>query len=260
MDNTLILPIGDCHVTDGQDLSRFDLLGEFILEHKPMIILLMGDFLTLECLSFWDRNKKKKMEGRRYNNEIKAGNEALNRMLGPLKALQRRQAKNKQRQYRPELVYLMGNHEERLTRYLDSDPTFDGLVSIEEDLKLWERGFLVLPYKSYYMVNGLHFTHIPFNKAREISSVNICRAAQDVCVGSTIFGHTHELNISNIHRAGQKHLQQILNCGCFFEETEEYAQGHLTNYWRGVCLLDNYKEGRYDINSYSIGHLRRIYA
>jgi hypothetical protein len=260
MDNTLIMPIGDCHVTNGQDLSRFDHAGKLILKYKPAVIVLMGDFLTLNCLSFWDKNKKKKMEGRRYKKEIAAGNEALDRMLGPTVKLQNRQKKNKVKMYNPELVYLMGNHEERLHRYLDADPTFDGVISIEEDLKLDDRGFIVVPYKSYYEVNGISFTHIPFNKMREIASVNICRAAEQVCVGSTVFAHTHEYNVSNIHRAGQTHLQQLLNCGCFFDKTEEYAQGHLTNYWKGLMLLDNYKEGRFDVNTFSTGHLRRLYG
>lgn len=260
MDNCLILPIGDAHVSDNQDLSRFNLLGQFILETRPAVIVLMGDFLTLNCLSFWDRNKRRKMEGKRYNLEINAGNEALDRMLSPMQRLQNRQRKIKAKMYKPELVYLMGNHEERLVRYLDSDPTFDGLVSIEDDLKLWDRGFTVVPYRAYYEVGGIHLTHIPFNKVREIASVNICRAAEQVCVGSTVFGHTHEFSVSNVHRAGQTHLQQLLNCGCFFEETEEYAQGHLINYWKGICLLDNYDEGRFDIDTYSLGHLRRLYG
>jgi len=260
MNNTLILPVGDCHVTNGQNLDRFDYLGQLILEKQPDIIVLMGDFLTLNCLSFWDKSKKRKMEGRRYQAEIKAGNIALNKMLGPTVKLQKRQRKNKVRQYKPELVYLMGNHEERLERYLDIDPSFEGIINIEENLHLHDRGFLVFPYKSYYMNNGIHYTHIPFNKLREIAGVNVCRTAQTVCVGSTIFAHTHELNVSNIHRAGQTHLQQLLNCGCYFEETEEYAQGHLTNYWKGVCMLNNYKEGRFDIQTYSLGHLRRTYG
>lgn len=260
LNNTLILPIGDTHVTNGQCLKRFDYLGQLIVEKQPAIIVIMGDFLTLNCLSFWDRSKKRKMEGRRYNLEIDAGNEALDRMLGPMHMVQEQQRRNKSRIYRPELVYLMGNHEERLNRYLDGDPTFDGLVSIEDDLHLWERGFQVLPYKSYYTVNKIHFCHIPFNKVSEIAGVNICRTAQTVCVGSTVFGHTHEFNVGNVHRAGQTHLQQLLNCGCYFEDTEEYAMGHLTNYWRGVCLLDNYNEGRFDIETFSLGHLRRLYA
>ena len=56
-----------------------------------------------------------------------------------------------------------------------------------------------------------------------------------------------------------KHLQQILNVGCFFEQDEEYIAGKMTNYWRGIVELDNYSYGRFDINTVSLGKLKELY-
>jgi hypothetical protein len=59
---------------------------------------------------------------------------------------------------------------------------------------------------------------------------------------------------------GQESLQQVLNVGCFFEEHEAYVKGKMTNYWKGLMVLNTYKPGRFDVSTYSLGRLRREYG
>jgi hypothetical protein len=59
---------------------------------------------------------------------------------------------------------------------------------------------------------------------------------------------------------GMVHLQQLLSAGCFFERHDPYVHGRVTHYWKGVMILENYKPGRFDITSFSIGRLRRMYG
>lgn len=259
MEPRKILVMGDAHVTDEQDLSRFDAAGKFILEERPTDIILMGDFLTMRCLSAWDRDKRLKMEGLRYRAEIEAGNEALDRLTGPVARYNRAVGLRKKGLYQPNWVYIEGNHEDRLTRYLDKDPTFLGTVGIAQDLNLTVRGFTWIPYRSYHYINGIGFTHIPFNKMKEIGGVDITRKAQQVTIKSCVFGHTHELHTSNVHVEGMDHLQQVLNVGCFFEDHEEYTKGKVTNYWKGLVLLHNYSEQRFDIETISMSRLKSKY-
>lgn len=254
-----ILTVGDCHVTNGQDLSRFDVLSKFIMDERPEHIVIMGDYLTFQCLSAWDKNKRRAMEGQRYLLEMEAGNEGLDRMLKDMNEYNEKRKRNRKAQYNPELIYINGNHEDRLDRYLETEPTFDGVVGVEKDLALRERGFTFIPYRTYHWINDIGFTHIPFNKVREISGVDITRKASMVTVKSCVFGHTHELHISNSHRMGQEHLQQVSNVGCFFEEHEKYVEGRMTQYWKGVVMLDSWKEGRYDITTHSLSKMRRVY-
>ena len=131
-----ILCVGDAHVTNDQDLSRFHVLSRFIIKYKPDTIVLMGDFLTLNCLSAWDRNKRAKMEGRRYHKEIEAGNRALDYTFEDTAVFNRERRRSRKKLYQPTVVYLEGNHEDRLTRYLDNDPTFAGHVSVQGDCSL----------------------------------------------------------------------------------------------------------------------------
>ena len=255
-----ILTIGDCHVDDEQNLDRFDLLGQFIIDHKPTHIVIIGDFLTLNCLSAWDKDKRKRMEGRRYASELDAGNIALDKMLSYMVQYNKWRTKNKKRKYSPTMYYLEGNHEDRLNRYFEYDPTFEGRVGIEKDLFLKERGFEFIPYREYVYIGGIGFTHIPFNKTSPISGIDITRKAQLVTVNSVVFGHTHEEHLSHVHKEGMPHLQDTYCCGCFLSKKEDYVKGRVTNYWRGISLLTNWKKGRFDINTHSLGRLERLYV
>lgn len=240
-----ILVVGDAHVTNNQSLRRFKWMNDYMERSNPNYVVFIGDFLTLNSLSAWDRDKRLLMEQRRYFKEIDAGNQALDYLHFPKET---------------RVIFLEGNHEDRLTRYLNYHPEFaEGDISIPNQLRLNERGFKWIPYRSYFILNGIHFTHIPFGTIREVTGVDICSKVQQVTVNTTVFGHTHRLHTACVHKHGQKHLQQILNVGCFFEEEEEYVQGRVTNYWKGLVELNNYDFGRFDINTISMGRLEREY-
>jgi predicted phosphodiesterase len=251
-----IVVIGDCHVTSDQNLRRFDWLNKYLLENTPDVLIIIGDFLTLNSLSAWDRDKRLLMEGRRLEREFDFGNAALDRLEKNLSIHVRTGYSNY-----PRLIFIEGNHEERLGRYIESHPELEGKsFSVRHRLALDDRGWEWIPYRSYVEINGIFFTHIPFGKSREISGKDICSKAELVTIGSTVFGHTHELHTSCVHKHGMKHLQQILNVGCYFEQDEEYVEGKMTNYWKGIVELTNYDYGRFDIKTISMGHLQRGYS
>lgn len=246
-----ILVVGDAHITNGQSLRRFKCLNTYIRFHEPTHVILIGDFLSMDCLSEWDRNKRCKMEGRRYNLEIEAGNTALDLMLQDLEHLQEH----------PKLIYVKGNHENRLDRYLDIDPTFKGQCSIEKDLKLKERGFQVVEYKDNYNVNGISFTHIPITGVgKPIGNPNVVRKALQLYHNSVVFGHTHTLDHAAEHRQNAPHLNQALCVGCFFEHVDDYAVGSKTDYWRGLVMLTSNQKNRFDFETISMTNLLKDYG
>lgn len=255
-----VLVIGDSHVDDEQSLDRFDALGNLIVDRRPEYIVSIGDFISFHCFSGWDRPYRLKMEGRRREKEMVAGNLALDKLLGPMTKLNKRFKLSKKGQYKPELIYIEGNHEEWEQRYLDENPELVGTVDYKKDLGLEERGFIHIPYREYCMINGVGFTHVPMNKMnRPITGVRIMRTALDSHSMPVVFGHTHDLKIEGQHRLGSEHYQQALNVGCFFEHVDEYAQGSKTDYWRGVTLLHMYSPERFDIEMISMSRLKEMY-
>jgi hypothetical protein len=200
------------------------------------------------------------MEGKRYKTEIEAGLDALQRTFIPIDLYNIDRRVSHKKSYQPELIYLNGNHEDRLTRYLEGDPTFDGFVSVEKDLRLSGWGFKSIPYREWYEINGIWFTHIPHNEIKPVTGKFHIHAASRCTTNSIVYAHTHKFELLNQHLQGMQHLQQILCAGCFFEKHDAYVHGRVTNYWKGVFILENYKPGRFDITSYSIGRLRRMYG
>lgn len=256
-----VLVIGDCHIDEHQPLDRFSYLGNLIATEQPEYVVFIGDVLTLHCFSAWDKDKRKKMEGVRRSNEIDAANTALDLMFEPIKALQKTQRKARKKAYQPKLIYIEGNHENREERYLDYYPELIGTVDYKKDLDLKGRGFVFVPYKDYYFIDGVGFTHIPMTKAgKGISSAQYMQQSLHLHAHSVVFGHTHELRTQGEHRHGAAHFNQSLNCGCFFEHVDDYAKGAKTDYWRGVIMLDIYDTNRFDFRTISMCSLRRNYG
>jgi hypothetical protein len=230
----------------GDGLRRFLWLRRLIREVKPDKVISIGDFVTMDCLSEWDRDKRKKMEGRRYRDDIDCGRAALD-------VLQKGN-----RNSNIEWVYIEGNHEERLARYLDRDPTFDGVVGVHKDLCA---DWTWVPYRTNYMVEGTAYTHIPMNAMNKPAGGKyVVQKALDLYSCSVVFGHTHNLSVGCSYRHVGAHLQQALNIGCFFEGVDDYAVGSLTTYWRGVVVLDHYSTNRFDFETISLGRLKKEYG
>ena len=259
---TTMLIIGDSHVEPQQNLSRFHALGHLCLDHRPEIILSIGDFLSLDSLSAWDVDKKKTMEGKRYWDDVDSGNVALNALEQPITCYNKSQVDKKRAQYKPRKIFIKGNHENRLDRYIEKNPVLDGFpISLEHNLSLQKRGWEVVPYKEHLVIDDVAFTHIPIsNNGNPIGGKYVCQRALDLYNYSIVFGHTHRLEVANKHRHGGTHLQQSLNCGCFFDHVPNYMQGATTDYWRGIVLLDITQPMRFDIKTYSMSHLMREYG
>ena len=245
---TLVIP--DAHVSPDQDLTRFKLLNKLILDKKPDNIIFMGDFITLESLSNWDLNKAGVMEGRRYYQDIACGKDALAYTLAGVKET-----------YNPNVIFLMGNHEERLTRYVETKPELGEHLNIIKDLELYQLGInTVVQYRDYYSIEGVDFTHTPMNAANQpVAGKFAIHRASEMTNNSLVFGHTHRKECVNFYRHGADDIIQTTMCGAFFEHTDSYAYGGLNAYWRGCMILNHWKYGRYDIEELSLERMYQLY-
>lgn len=258
---TKILCIGDGHDEPWQKKDRWLWLGKFLVDKRPDIVVNIGDFITLDSLSAWDTDKRRKMEMRRYDKEIQSGKEALAALWQPAIEYNKYAKRRKKKAYIPTYIHLEGNHEERAERYLDYNPHLEGKIDVYRDLELETYSAKWIKYRNYWVHNGIMFSHIPFQRnGRPLTGQDLCRKALTLTNYSIIFGHSHRFGVDNVHRFGAKHLQQALNIGCYFEHQPDYVEGSPTDYWRGVVVLDNYKSHRFDIQTYSLSSIRSTYG
>jgi predicted phosphodiesterase len=179
-----ILFIPDCHFPY-QDYAGFNLMMEVAKDFKPDHVIILGDFIDMYSVSSHDKNPKRTG---RLEEEITASVKALWRV----KALG---AKNN--------VYIEGNHENRLARYLmNKAPELWDRINIPTVLALDKLGFEFIPYRSHYQLGKLFLTH-DTGKA----GVYAHKQALDAFHRSVIIGHTHRMGyIIQGDASGDKHV------------------------------------------------------
>lgn len=252
-----VLVIPDAHIHQDSNLERFDKLGNYIAKEKPEVIISMGDFVSMQSISHWDAHKKLTMEGRRYRLDMNKGKEALSKLFSPLYAIQRRQKELKEKQYRPRVIYLEGNHEAWVDKYLEENPSMEGQIGIDLDLGLAEKGIEFVPYKSYVTIEDVQFTHMPISgSGQAVSGADICSKVARYVAKSTVFAHTHRLEHSVVTRVGAEPMQ-LLTVGCFFNGEDDEPFG--LNRWRGIVMLDIYSPGKFDMQTVSMESLYEKY-
>lgn len=179
-----ILFIPDCHFPY-QDYLGFELMMNAAKDFKPDHVIIMGDFIDMYSVSSHDKNPKR---AGRLEEEITASVDAL----WKVKALG---AKNN--------VYIAGNHEDRLTRYLmNKAPELWDRINIPTVLALDKLGFEYVPYRSHYQLGKLFLTH-DTGKA----GVYAHKQALDAFHRSVVIGHTHRMGyIIQGDASGDKHV------------------------------------------------------
>ncbi len=165
-----ILVVPDCHIPY-HDQRAFDLMLQVARGLKPKHIYVIGDFVDFYAVSSHSKNP---VRATSLEVELLAAAEGLD----SLEALGA-----------DSLVYIGGNHEDRLRRYLqDKAPELFGVANVPELLGLKQRGWDYVPYKSHTKLGKIHFTHDVGSAGR--NSIFKCL---DTYQHSVVTGHTHRL-------------------------------------------------------------------
>jgi hypothetical protein len=250
--------ISDTQVTPGVDTDHLEALGNYIVEQRPEVVIHIGDHWDMEALSSFDRPGSKSLEGRRYLLDIEAGNDAMDRLLGPVRALQAQQRAGKRKVYRPRLVFCMGNHEYRINRATESDARLDGVMSTDHfALDGWE----VHPFLEIVNIDGINYSHYFINpvglSGRPMGGSMDNKLNKLGC--SFAMGHQQTFQHGTKFMADGSEIQGLVS-GAFYSHDEDYLgpQGN-RQYWRGVVMCNNVDNGTYDIQRVSLASLIKGY-
>jgi predicted phosphodiesterase len=138
---------------------------------KPKTIAVIGDFADFFGVSSHSKDPRRALKLEAEIADVRVGLDELD-ALG---------AKRR--------VYIAGNHEDRLTRYLqDKAPELFDFVTIPGLLQLYERGWEYVPYRHHTRIGKLYLTHDVGNAGR-----NSTFKALDTYMHSVVTGHAHRL-------------------------------------------------------------------
>lgn len=248
--------IPDTQVKPNQSHDHLTWAGKYALEKRPDVIIMIGDWWDMPSLSIYDVGKKG-FEGRKYIDDIDAGIEAMEAFFAPIEKYNRRARKNKQKQYKPRLVFTLGNHEQRIERAVEADRKLEGLISYD-DFRLEEFGWEVVPFLEPIVIDGVAYCHYFTSgiMGRPVSSARLMLNKKHM---SCVQGHIQDRDIAFQKRADGKSITGIF-AGIFYGHDEEYLNAQTNGSWKGIWMLHDVQDGEFDEMPVSMSYLRKRYG
>jgi len=247
----IIIP--DCHAHPDHDNERFTILGRFIADAKPDHVISMGDLGDFPSLSSYDKGKRS-AEGQRYSRDLAAVHDGLERIRVPVVARKKKL---------PKFWFLVGNHEERITRAGNLDPALFGTISLR-DLSLDQYGWETVDYNGaspgHLHLDGILYAHYLTSgtMGRPVSGINHASNLLSKKGVSCTVSHTHMLDYSTKVRADGARLHGLV-CGCFFDYFHSYAGESNAQFWNGVVVKDDVKDGDYNASFIKYSTMKEAY-
>lgn len=251
-----ILVIPDCQVKEGVELDHLSWAGMAICEYRPDVVVNLGDFADMPSLSTHDVKGSKYFEGKRYKIDVDVAKEAMKKLLKPLRDLQAKQKKNKEKVYKPRLVLTLGNHENRINRAVNNNPTLEGLIDVR-DLG-YDKDWEVHNFLEPVFIGGVGFNHYwPVGAmGRPASSPAAILSKLHM---SCVAGHQQGKSISYGKRADGKSICAII-AGSYYQHNEDYMDRLSNSHWRGLVVLNQVEDGCFDEMFLSMNYLKGKYG
>ena len=251
-----ILVIPDTQVREGVPLDHLTWAGEAICEYRPDVVVHLGDHADMPSLSSHDVKGSKYFEGLRYKTDIQVAKDAMKLLLKPLRDLQSKQKKNKDKVYKPRMVLTLGNHENRIDRAVNNNPTLEGLISTK-DLE-YEKDWEVYPFLHPVFIGGVGFNHYwPVGAMGRPagSAAAIINKLHMSCIA----GHQQGKQVAYGKRADGKPICAII-AGSYYLHDESYMDKLSNRHWRGLLVMNEVNDGHFDELFLSIEYLKRKYG
>ena len=149
-----------------EDSKALDLVLEIHKDLKPSLTVIIGDFCDFYSISNYRKNPHRNLNLRWEVDQVN-------------KQLDRIETEN--------VVFLEGNHEDRLRRFLqDKAPELFGLTEIGKLFRLEERGWKHVEYGDYFTRGKVTYVHDLGHSGKYALHQTIQTAG-----GNVVFGHTH---------------------------------------------------------------------
>lgn len=243
-----IFVIGDTQVKQGVSLEYIHWVGNYIAAKKPDIIVHIGDHYDMAALSSYDKGMLS-AEGRRVKADIDAGDEALEIIDRYIKS-----AKG----YNPRKVVTLGNHEDRINRFVNTHPEFDGYIGTDK-LAFHKLGWEVSPFLTPVNIEGINFVHYIQNvmtgKPLSGTVVNMLKTVGE----SFVMGHKQVLEhtLRYLPLSGKPQIGIIV--GACYDHDESYKGVQGNHHFRGCVMLYECQEGSAMSKPVSLQHMKELY-
>lgn len=244
-DGLRIAVIPDVQAMPGVNFDHVGAYGNYIAEKQPDVIACLGDFGDFPSLSHFEKGTMA-FEGRRYKNDLGAFHKAMELLLNPIR---------KARDYHPHMEFILGNHEDHIRRAVNEDPKLEGLMAIDDDLKLKDYGWRVHEFLQPVSIGGVAFCHY-FPSGVMGKPITTARSLLAKLHMSCLAGHQQGRDVAFSRRADGSDMTAIIS-GSFYSHRYEYLSPFTNAHWRGAWFLHQVSDGKFDEMALSLSYLVR---
>ena len=216
------------------DQKVMDSLGEFIMSYQPHELVYMGDQMSLDCISGWNRKKPLLKEGQRLIRDYQDFDKDVLQFHESITPPDTRR------------TFMMGNHEQRVKWYIEEHPELSGIIDVDSNLKLQERGYKLMPFNAIHKVGKLSVIHGYY------WNMYHAKKTLEAFEGNVVYSHVHNpqmyAKVSPVDRKGY-HMATSLPCLCNIKP--DYKK-NLPNFWiNGFGIIEHLPATGY-FNLYTI--------
>jgi len=225
----IVLP--DLHVPY-QDDKTLKAVEKYMTDNTWDYYILLGDFMDLDCISSHNKNNLRQVEGKRIWEDYRIGNSILDRHQ---KIIKKKNPKAK-------FIYIEGNHEYRIERYIDANPQLEGMVEFEIGLNLKERGFKIV--RSYTKGDVFKLGKAMFHHGQYITKYHANKMAE-AYDGSVFYGHTHDVQQYSRVTFGSDNTTVGQSLGCLCKYEQSYMQKRPSKWQHAFGVFSFEKTGHF---------------
>lgn len=204
------LVIPDCHIPY-EDKRAYELMLAVAKDVDPDEITILGDYADFYCLSAWGKEPG-------YNQVLQ---EEVCEVIERLKELNRLFPNAKK-------IYIEGNHEYRLARYINRNcPDLYGVVDVKIILELSVLDYHFIPYGPYQKYNILDSKLIARHEPLA-GGKHVAQATAEKAMHSVIFGHTHRIQEAQVVAMNGENYRGISSgwLGDSSSDVMQYVKSH----------------------------------
>ena len=243
--------IPDTQVKPGVPTNHLIAAGNYIADKKPDVIIHIGDHWDMPSLSSYDQRGSDGWENKDVKEDFESGCDAMADFLRPMKG---------KRNYKPRMIFTMGNHEDRVRRAREDghNRRFKKFLS-DDNFRLREFGWQAVPFQKIAQVDGIMYSHFFINPDSAMSRPFGFNTKIDTMVqklgGSFSMGHqqTHKLG-TTYTATGQR--RRGLVSGAFYQHEEDYLGPQKNKqHWRGIVFKHEVHRGDYEVMELSLDYL-----
>lgn len=243
-----IFVIGDTQCKQGVNLEYMHWIGSYIARKKPDIIVHIGDHYDMASLSSYDKGQLS-AEGRRVKDDLEAGDEGLRIIEEHIQSVPN---------YSPRKVITLGNHEERIDRFVSNNPEFKDFIGTDK-LAFVDYDWEVQPFLKPVDICGINFVHYLANPmtGKPFGGSALSRLKN---VGeSYVMGHQQVFDYAErpLQLSGRKQLGIIV--GAAYEHDEGYKGYQGNHHFRGCVMLYECSDGYALHKNITLSHMKELY-